>query len=343
MTDPTTHPTDVSPRQARREFLKDKRGTVKDSTVRAYKYPTTSFIEFLESHDIDQMSEVGSYEIESWKDSRREEVKLVTLHNNVKHLRVFIKWCGRREYVDFALYERVDVPSLPTEDAVSEDTLRLPQAEDILRYLQKYEYASRNHAMFYTMWHTGCRISGAISLDLDDLTRNNKQQPILKFRNRREQGTPLKNGNKSERNVGISDDLKGVLRDYIQSRRSNVRDDYNRKPLFTTPTQRVSRGVAYKNFVGMSRPCVTTNNCPHDRTIEECEAAQDVEAAPSCPGSKSLHPIRRGAITYHINRGWPKDELSERVDVGVDTLNKHYDARREEEKQQGRSEHLDLL
>jgi hypothetical protein len=88
---------------------------------------------------------------------------------------------------------------------------------------------------------------------------------------------------------------------------------------------------------------VTSPVCPHDREIEDCEAAQMKKNAPSCPSSVSLHPIRRGSITYHIDRGWPKEKLSERVDVSVEVLNKHYDARKKEQERQGRKEFLDLL
>lgn len=77
--------------------------------------------------------------------------------------------------------------------------------------------------------------------------------------------------------------------------------------------------------------------------IEDCDAAQSVDRAPSCPSSVSLHPIRRGSITYHINRGWPKEKLSERVDVSVGVLDKHYDARTKERERKGRKEFIDLL
>lgn len=337
-------PSDVSPRQARHQFVQYKRGRVKDSTVRAYKYPLKHFVEFCEKRGIDDMADVSSYVLESWQEDRREGVKLVTLHNNVKHLRVFIKWCGRQEYVEWGLHDRMTVPDLSTEDAVSDETMRLEQAESILRFLDKYEYGTRTHALFYTIWHTGCRISGAIALDLSDFSVDDETGGgTLNFQNRRYSGTALKNGNGGERIVTIKEDLVDVLNDYINARREATTDDYDREPLFTTPTQRMSRGRTYKDFTALSRPCHISNECPHDREISECEAAESMEKAPGCPSSKSLHPIRRGSITYHIDRGWPKEKLSERVDVSVDVLNKHYDARRKEDKRQGRQEFIDLL
>ena len=77
--------------------------------------------------------------------------------------------------------------------------------------------------------------------------------------------------------------------------------------------------------------------------MDECDAAQRKKQAMKCPSSLSLNPIRLGAITYHINRGWTKDKLYERTDVSVEVLEKHYDARTQEEQREGRKQHLDLL
>lgn len=104
----------VSPRQARRQFLASKRGTVKQSTVRAYRFPTKHFVEFCENHGVETMDEVNGFLIESWKQARRNEnIKLVTVYNNVKHLRVFIRWCESVELVETGLADKMTVPSLP--------------------------------------------------------------------------------------------------------------------------------------------------------------------------------------------------------------------------------------
>ena len=331
----------IEPRQARQQFLSARRGNVKKSTYRTYKFPTRNFVEYCEKHGVETIGEVGGYIIESWKDHRKDEVKQITLHNNVKTLRVFIRWCETAELIEYGTADRIEVPAVTREQAVSDEMLPLSQAENVLRYLNTYEYASREHALFKTMWETGCRVSGAIALDIEDFDHNDGQ--ILKFRNRKSQGTPLKNGNPGERNVTITDDLRTILRDYIDGKRPDVTDAFDREPLFCTHTQRVERQRAYKSFTALTRPCFTEGVCPHDREIDGCDAAQKKKKSFGCPSSVSLHPIRRGAITYHIDRGWPKEKLSERVDVSVEVLNKHYDARTKEQEQQGRKEYVDLL
>jgi len=92
----------------------------------------------------------------------------------------------------------------------------------------------------------------------------------------------------------------------------------------------------------LTRPCHVTNECPHKKEISKCEAT-DFKLASRCPSSMSPHPLRRAALTYHIERNWPKDKLSERGNVSVDVLNKHYDESREEKNRMNRQEYLDNL
>lgn len=327
----------IHPRKARRDYFKSRRGNIKESSLRSYEFPTKDFIEFLEANNIEAMKDVDGYHVEQWKLQRKDEgIKQITLVNNVKHLRRFIKWCESAEMVQEGLYDKIEVPEINREQETSQEKVTPELAETLLEYLERYEYATRQHAVFYFLWHTGCRISGAVAIDLEDYQ---PQQNHIQFRNRRETDTPLKNGQKSERNVTLSDDVMAVLNDYIEARREDIDDKHRRSPLFTTTEGRMRRQRAYKDFVALTRPCVYTNECPHDREIKNCDAARK-ERAYECPSSHSLHPIRRGAITLHLKEGWPKEALSERCDVSVEVLEKHYDARSEEEKRSGRRDYM---
>lgn len=332
----------VSLRKARRDFLQHKENTKKESTARTYKYPTKDFIQHCEKQSVEVTGDISKRHIANWTDKRRDEVKPVTIHNNVKHLRVFIKWMGQRELVDWGLHEKIEIPDVPDGGDVNDEVLREGHAESVLDYLSTYRYASTYHALLYTMWHTGCRISGAISLDVSDFKPSVHDDSILQFRNRKAQGTPLKNAGNGERDVTIEDELATVLKDYMNSCREQATDDHGREPLFTVPNgnSRMYRQRAYKNIVAVTRPCVPSGECPHNRELENCEAAQHKEKAPSCPSSVSTHPIRKGSITNHINEGWPKEALSERVDVSVHELEKHYDFRTNEQKRQNRRQYL---
>jgi len=332
----------VHPRKAQRDFLASKEGNVKDSTRRCYEAVTRNFLEYIESNGIEACEEIDGYVIEQWKIKRKQEdnVSPVTLHNNTKHLRVFIRYLESSELVETGLPDKIDIPNLSDEEARSDEKVNPEQMEGILGYLEIYEYATRLHASTKLLWHTGCRAGALTGLDLQDY---DPQQGILKFRNRKETDTPLKNRNTSERNVTLSQDVMDVLNDYINARRVDVTDEYGREPLFTTEHGRLSRQRLYKNFVAVTRPCVYDNNCPHGREVENCDAGMRKKESYLCPSSDSLHPIRRGSITYHLNRDWPTEKVSERCDVSVPVLEKHYDARTHEDKRQGRSQFVDKL
>ena len=88
----------ITPRKARRDFLKSKRQSIKESAARTYEYPTKHFVQYLEPEGIKHMEEVDGYTIEQWKFARQEEgIAPITFHVNVKHIAVFIRWCESME------------------------------------------------------------------------------------------------------------------------------------------------------------------------------------------------------------------------------------------------------
>jgi len=326
--------------KTRRDFIEHKRKTQKQSTARAYKYPTKSFLQYAKERGVTVPGDITRGLVNGWIEQRQQEVKPVTVHNNAKHIRVFIKWLAQHDYTDWGIHLKITIPDVPDRGDVNEQIIAADQAEAILEYLGTYHYATTYHALFKTLWHTGCRISGALALDVEDFQVNPYGNNSLRFQNRPETDTPLKNKSKSEREVNISDNLTNILQDYIDTHRYDVTDEYGREPLFTSEGGRLYRQRSYKNIVALTRPCITSNNCPHDRGIDDCEAAIYKEKSSMCPSSLAHHPIRKGAIGNHLNENWTKEVLSERVDVSGDVLEKHYDLRSEERKRKNRAKYL---
>ena len=74
--------------------------------------------------------------------------------------------------------------------------------------------------------------------------------------------------------------------------------------------------------------------------MADCGAV-DSRKASLCPSSVSPHAIRKGSITYHRNKGWPVEAVSDRADVRQEFLDKHYDKASISEKQERQTEFLD--
>lgn len=119
-------------------------------------------------------------------------------------------------------------------------------------------------------------------------------------------------------------------------------DSYDRKPLVTSRSGRAGKSSLRDSIYRITRPCQYTGECPHDREIESCEAMEPNKAS-TCPSSVSPHAIRRGSITYHLSRDVPEKIVTDRMNVSLDVLEKHYDRRGEQEKAEQRRDHLDSI
>ncbi|WEL26503.1 tyrosine-type recombinase/integrase [Haloferax volcanii] len=328
----------ITPDEAVTLYLKDREPDVTESTFRNHRYHLKRFREWCDDVGFDDMSEMTGKRIYEYKIYRREvgDVNQVTLSNQLSTFRVFLRFCENLDFVEKGTAESVMMPDIkPGEDA-RDIALDSDTANQILDYLQKFEYGTFRHALFYLLWHTGMRTGSVRSLDLDDY---HPDEYYLEVRHRPDTGTRLKNKHAGEREVNLKPEVCEVLDDYIQIHRHEVTDDYGRRPLLTTKSGRAYNSLIQKNIYTITRPCHYTGNCPHGRDIEDCEA-NSFDYASKCPSSVSPHPIRRSAITAHLNADVPKEITADRVNVSVNVLEKHYDARSESEKRELRRGYL---
>jgi len=89
----------------------------------------------------------------------------MTLNNFTSAICVFLKWAGSVEAVRPKLHEKVMVPQVSPADEQADAMLEAEKAEKILKYLEKYHYASDDHVLFALLWETGMRIGAARSID----------------------------------------------------------------------------------------------------------------------------------------------------------------------------------
>lgn len=212
------------------------------------------------------------------------------------------------------------------------------RASQIIDYLCRYEWATTTQIVFYTLYHTGMRRSSLYSLDVGDW---HSDEQYLSVRHRPEKGTALKLKNEGERNISITDSrLIQSLEDWIDTQRPDVTDDEGRHPLIASKQGRLHYKSISKICYKVTRPCFFAGSCPHDRIIEDCEG-YTYDGYSKCPDSVSSHPIRRSAITHHLDSDVPKAIVSERMNVSEKVLDQHYDARDKEQKRQNRQQYLD--
>ena len=201
-------------------------------------------------------------------------------------------------------------------------------AEAMLTYLRRYEYASLRHVTATLLWHTMLRMGSIRALDVEDY---DSEEQSLTLRHQPDTDTPLKNKRQGERIIAISNDVCLVLDDWVREKRPEVTDDYDRQPLLSTTHGRVGRTTIRTYCYQITRPCKYGQECPHDRDESDCEAA-GLDSPSKCPSSVSPHPFRRGAITHFLQSDVPETAVSDRANVTKDIIDQHYDQRSDKEK-----------
>lgn len=332
----------ITPEKAVEQYLESRRYESAASTVQNHRYRLKQFLRWCAETEFDDMREMDGRLAEEYKHWRRTEADLapVTIEMQMRTFRVFLKWCESNEYVKPGVAEKIIIPPVSDMEKTRDDSITVERAETILRYLSKYEYATLRHCLFYLVWHTGIRTGTVHALDIDNW---HSEEGYLSIRHRPETDTPLKLKERGERHISITKPcLAQVLDDFIETNRPDVVDEHGRSPLFTTEHGRLHKSSIQSNIYNLTKPCSYTGECPHGREIDDCDATAYDKAA-ECPSSVSPHPIRRSAITAHLNADVPKEIASERMAVSVDTLEQHYDARSKEDKRERRKDYLGNL
>ena len=294
----------LGPTEAVELYLADRESELAQATLYAHSSRLGHFIRWCDEQEIDNLNELTGRKLHRYRLWRRRDGDLAppSEKSQMDTLRVFIRWCGTIDAVPVDLWVKVVSPSLSKGENARDVMLDADVAEEILEYLATYEYASARHVTMLLIWHALLRRGAVRALDLEDY---NPQEMSLEVCHRPETGTPIKNKYEGERFVALNDETCAVLDAWLEKRRPDSTDEYGRTPLVSTPQGRLHLTTVQSYVYSVTRPCELSNECPHDREIETCDAAAERSAASGCPSSLSPHAVRRGAITHWLNSDVP--------------------------------------
>lgn len=326
----------LTPREVKRMYLDHRSSELTEATIKTNRYQLRRFVEWTDEREIDDLHTLTGRSLHQYRVSVQDGIARPTLRSNLATVRMYLRFAEAIEAANEGIAETIMMPS--DSGARRTEMIEPERADELLAYLQKYEYGTRNHAMFKLLWRTGMRTGALRSLDVRDYDSDNQ---FLEIHHRPDEGTTLKNGPSGQRHVALKDDTCLILDDYLKMNRLERTDDHGREPLFTTKHGRLAVTTIRRTVYCLTRPCVFTGSCPHGRTESECDAAQRYEHASKCPSTVSPHPVRRGSITHFLLSEVPEKAVSERMDVSTEVLEHHYDARSQEQKMRQRRKFLD--
>jgi len=321
-----------------KRYLNKRRPGVTEQTLKRYKKRLSLFTGYLSANGITDLNDLDGRILDDWAAWRRyessdkvDELSAKTMVDDLYLLRHFIEYLESIEAVKQGLGEKISIPKLADGDGVRDIDVNPDRVRQILSHLQKFRYGSLHHVVWILLARTGRRTGCIRSLDLVDCNLDHNE-PYLEFNHRPDTDTRLKNAEKSEGHVSITDSTAEILSDFIQNNRCDVTDEFGREPLLTTSYGRISSTTVRKIIYNWSRPCIISDSCPHDKDPESCQAAKSQDQASKCPSSRSPHALKHGFISEGRRRGVPIDALSDRCDVTEDVIRKHYDETTEDER-----------
>ncbi|WP_255151324.1 tyrosine-type recombinase/integrase [Halorarius halobius] len=324
----------LSPEDGVDRFLAMRRDSGnRDTTYQNDVTRMNHFLDWCEEEEIENLNNLTGRQLSDFVSWRCEQVAKSTVEKQISSVREALRFWANIEAVEQGLAERIYAPQLRDVENTRGVHLEPQRAERILGSLDRFHYASRRHVVMALLWRTGMRRSALRSIDVDDLK---EEDHAVRLEHRLDEGTRLKNGDAGSRWVFLGPRWFQIVKDYLDNPdRPEVTDDHGRRPLITTEYGRPGGDTIYKWVNKATHPC-EYGECPHDREPSNCEA-RGTDGYPSkCPSARSPHAVRRGAITQHLNEGTSPEVVSERMDVGLDTLYKHYDARNERQKMEVR-------
>lgn len=335
----------LAPADALDLYLKHRKGDLSKKSFQNYKYRLQSFVHWCELEGIDNLNDLTGRDLQRFRIWRRDDggedydpVSNVTLKGILATFRVFLEFCANIDAVEPGMRERVILPEVDEGEDVNDEKLEPEVAKRLLDYLDRYQYASRDHVITAILWHTGIRLGTLRAFDLDDWDPDGG---YLAAHHRPETETPLKNGAAAERVIAVGPYYTQVIEEFVDTNRDDVYDDYGRRPLISSREGRYSETSIRETVYRLTLPC-TYASCPHEREPETCDWTHRGQRQ-DCPSSRSPHGIRRGSITMHLREGTPEQVVSDRMNVSRDILEKHYDMRTEREKADVRREFIEDL
>ncbi|GAA0648924.1 tyrosine-type recombinase/integrase [Salarchaeum japonicum] len=334
-------PEELTPREAWKRYVDRRRPEYTEHSTQTYHYRLKQFVEWCEENGIETVSDLTGWAFENYETARSgDELAPITLHNEMKTLRQFVRYLERIEAVDDRLSEKIHVPKVNADEKTNDTKLTTDAARILLNHYRQHERGSRRHALLEVLWNVGCRLGAIRALDARDYYPDDQ---YLQFRHRPDTGTPLKKKHKGERPVALSDEAADALDHYLNGgNRWDSYDEHGRKPLFASRQGRPSQNTVRVWTYMATLPCIAVD-CPHDRDPDTCQFTERNHAS-KCPSSRSPHQIRTGSITWQLDAGLPPEVVSVRVNASVETINQHYDkATPRERMERRRRSYIDQL
>jgi site-specific recombinase XerD len=316
-------PDDLTLGEAIDRWLRKRQTDATDETIRGYRSRMDQFLKWTAEHDLETIGDLDAWTLDEYQlDLRDQGYAPTTVKSRLNTVRLWVEYLEALDLVETGLSAAIEIPNPSRSEEQSETRLAQDDALAALRLFResREHYGTGMHAFLEMVWHVGARMGAVQALDLEDF---DAEEQSLAFRHRPSTETPLKNKDRGERYVGLSDPVVEALEFYVARERSDSRDRHGREPLFATRQGRASKTTLRAWSYQATQPCLW-QECPHGKRRPTCEWTERTHAS-KCPSSRSPHAVRTGSITWQLNMGYPIELVAKRANATIPVIKQYYD------------------
>lgn len=320
--------TDITIEEAIEAYLEERKSELSDSSIQNHRYQLKQFRLWARgAGGIDNLDDIDPLDLSRFRRYRSNDLNSNTMYNQLGVLRLLLRFTHRMGWVEEELPDSI---VLPTRSGRSRDSSIAPdRITSIIDDLERYQFASLNHVILSLLWTCSLRIGALRGLDVRDVYTDEQWIDMV---HRPGEGTPLKNGGGSEREVNLHGWVADVLRAWIDDRRPDVTDESSgRIPLVASSRGRMARSSIRERVYRLTA-CGSLG--------DGCECGSD--PITDCSDVVSPHDVRRSSISAWLDDKVDPGLLASRVDSSQSTIEEHYDVRSESDKRELRRDAFDM-
>jgi len=272
----------IEPQTAVELFLTDREAEVRPATLKGHRSRLNKFIKWCEKEEIYNLNGLIGRQLHRFRIWRRNDGNLAppSEKTQMDTLRVFIRWLGTIDGVDPDLQHKVRSPAYNRGEHARAVMIDDERAQELLEYLEKFEYATKKHVVMALLWHTMPDEGRWPHSTPRTTTERTVSCPSFIGRRQTHRSRTAKRG---QRLVAMSSEVCMLLDDSILANRNEITDDYGRKPLVTTSEGRIAPSMITKYAYATTRACEYGQDCQQGEEPEECDAAGYSDSASRCP------------------------------------------------------------
>ena len=327
-----------SPSRLIKLYQDHRDGEVGEKTHRNNWGHPRDFREWCERNDVDDLRDLTGLELRSFGVRLKQDREPTTIRNHISTVRTFLRWLHRVDVLGKNLAHALESPDGPDEQKARDVMTEPEEVETLLDYFDRFEYATVRHVVLVLLWHAavGWGHSGRSTSKTTCPTR--RPQPTTASSSSDTDpntDTALKNAEGGERKPCIRPD-------YCEGRRRRHPDEpagragrTRQEPARHQQERSVPRELVSGDGLRDDPALLLHQRVPPRQGLGGLRSGS-VRVGRQAPVECLASP-GRGSITYHLReKDWGYD-ASQRFDVSVKVLKKHYDRTTEDDRRDRRA------